>query len=106
MFARIVKLNLKANHTTDFNDTFEKLVMPMLRKEKGFQDEIIFAGPSGNEMVSISLLLIGRPPLATFGAVPPGVVFGRQPACGSGRFGSDRLRCRTVRESAAPARAT
>jgi heme-degrading monooxygenase HmoA len=55
LFARIVKINLKANRTTDFNDAFEKHVMPMLRKEKGFQDEIVFAGPSGTEMVSISL---------------------------------------------------
>jgi heme-degrading monooxygenase HmoA len=55
LFARIVKINLKANRTNDFNQTFEKLILPMLRKEKGFQDEIIFAGPSGTEMVSISL---------------------------------------------------
>jgi heme-degrading monooxygenase HmoA len=55
MYARIVKLNLKPNHTADFNQAFEKQVLPMLRKEKGFQDEIIFAGPSGTEFVSISL---------------------------------------------------
>jgi heme-degrading monooxygenase HmoA len=55
LFARIVKMNLKANRTSDFNQAFEKLVLPMLRKEKGFQDEITFAGPSGTEMVSISM---------------------------------------------------
>lgn len=55
MFARIVKMNLKPNHTDDFNQAFEKLVLPMLRKEKGFQDEITFAGPSGTEMIGISL---------------------------------------------------
>jgi heme-degrading monooxygenase HmoA len=55
MFARIVKINLKHDRTNDFNQAFEKLVLPMLRKEKGFQDEITFAGPSGTEMVSISL---------------------------------------------------
>jgi heme-degrading monooxygenase HmoA len=55
LFARIVKINLKTNRTNDFNQAFEKLVLPMLRKEKGFQDEIMFAGPSGTEMVSISL---------------------------------------------------
>jgi len=55
MFARIVKINLKPNHADDFNQAFEKLVLPMLRKEKGFQDEITFAGPSGTEMVSISM---------------------------------------------------
>lgn len=55
MFARIVKINLKPNRTNEFNETFEKQVLPLLRKEKGFQDEIMFAGPSGTEMVSISL---------------------------------------------------
>jgi len=55
LFARIVKINLKPNRANDFNQAFEKLVLPMLRKEKGFQDEITFAGPSGTEMVTISL---------------------------------------------------
>jgi heme-degrading monooxygenase HmoA len=55
MFARILKINLKPNRTDDFNQTFEKQILPMLRKEKGFQDVITFTGPSGTEMVSISL---------------------------------------------------
>jgi heme-degrading monooxygenase HmoA len=55
MFARIVKMNLKPNRADDFNATFEKQVLPMLRKEKGFQDEITFAGPSGTELIAISL---------------------------------------------------
>jgi heme-degrading monooxygenase HmoA len=54
MFARIVKSNLKPNHVAEFNQTIEKQVIPMLRKSKGFQDEITFAGPSGTEMISIS----------------------------------------------------
>jgi heme-degrading monooxygenase HmoA len=55
MFARIVKINLKPNRVNEFNETFEKQILPLLRKEKGFQDDITFAGPSGTEMVSISL---------------------------------------------------
>lgn len=55
MFARIVKFNLKPNRSADFNATLEKQVLPMLRKEAGFQDEIAFAGPSGTEMIGISL---------------------------------------------------
>ena len=55
MYARIVKINLKPNRIDEFNETLDKQVLPMLRKEKGFQDEITFAGPSGTEMVSISL---------------------------------------------------
>ena len=52
MFARIVKSNLKPNHTADFNEAIEKQILPLLRKAKGFQDQITFAGPSGTEMVS------------------------------------------------------
>lgn len=55
MFARIVKSNLKPNHTTEFNQTFEKQIIPMLRKSKGFQDAITLVGPSGTEVTSISL---------------------------------------------------
>ena len=55
MFARIVKINLKPNHTADFNATFEKQILPMLRKEAGFEDCLTFAGPSGTEMIGISL---------------------------------------------------
>jgi|ERR1700730_6547070 len=55
MFARIVKSNLKPNHTADFNEAIEKQILPLLRKAKGFQDQITFAGPSGTEMVSISI---------------------------------------------------
>lgn len=55
MFARIVKINLKPNHVADFNTTFDKQILPMLRKEAGFQDVITFAGPNGTEIVGISL---------------------------------------------------
>jgi quinol monooxygenase YgiN len=55
MFARILKINLKPNHVAEFNKAVEKQVLPTLRKEQGFQDLITFAGPSGTEMVAISL---------------------------------------------------
>jgi len=55
MFARILKINLRPYHVAKFNEALEKQVLPMLRKEKGFQDEITLAGQDGTEMVSISL---------------------------------------------------
>lgn len=55
MFARIIKVNLKPNHVADFTAAFEKQILPMLRKETGFQDAISFAGPSGTEIVAVSL---------------------------------------------------
>ena len=55
MFARLLKINLKPNHVIEFNKALESQVLPMLRKEQGFQDLITFAGQNGTEMVSISL---------------------------------------------------
>jgi len=55
MFARILKINLRPYHVAKFNEALEKQVLLMLRKEKGFQDEITLAGKDGTEMVSISL---------------------------------------------------
>ena len=55
MFARIVKFNLKPNRMAECTEILEKQVIPMMRKEKGFQDEIAFADPNGTEMIAISL---------------------------------------------------
>ncbi len=57
MFARNVAFTLKANTSpTQFAQIFDKEVLPMLRKQKGFQNEITFAGPAGgNDLTSISL---------------------------------------------------
>jgi len=54
MYARILTLNLKPNHLDAFKDTIDKQVIPMLRKQDGFQDEITFVGPSGTEIRTIS----------------------------------------------------
>jgi len=40
MFARSVTIRLKPNSVTEFNRTFEKEVLPLLQKQRGFQDEI------------------------------------------------------------------
>ncbi len=55
MFARNVSLRLKPNTLSEFTRTFDKEVIPMLRKQKGFQDEITFATPGGLDVVAISL---------------------------------------------------
>jgi len=55
MFARNVSLRLKPNTMDEFTRTFEKEVMPILRKQRGFQDEITFAVPGGPDVVAISL---------------------------------------------------
>ena len=55
MFARIVSMRLKPNTAAEFTQTIEKKVLPILRKQKGFHDEITFIAPGGIEAVGISL---------------------------------------------------
>ena len=55
MFARNVSLRLKPNTLSEFTRIFDKEVMPMLRKQSGFRDEITFSVPGGLDVVAISL---------------------------------------------------
>jgi hypothetical protein len=55
MFARNVSIHLKSNMLSDYTRTFEKEVLPLLRKQNGFKDEITFAGPGGVDVTAISL---------------------------------------------------
>ena len=55
MFARNVSLRLKPNALSEFTRIFDKEVIPMLRKQNGFRDEITFALPGGLDVVAISL---------------------------------------------------
>lgn len=55
MYARNVTMHLKPNCIREFTETLETKIIPMLRKQKGFQDEISFVVPNGTEAVGISL---------------------------------------------------
>src|SRR5277367_228860 len=55
MFARNVSFHLKSNMLTDYTRTFDKEILPLLRKQNGFKDEITFSGSSGRDMTAISL---------------------------------------------------
>ena len=55
MFARSISIRLKPNSVAAFTQLIEKETLPMLRKQKGFQDEITFVVPGGAEAVGISL---------------------------------------------------
>ncbi len=54
MFTRHVIMQLKANAASEFTRTVEKEVLPMLRKQKGFRDEITLIAPDRLEAVSTS----------------------------------------------------
>src|SRR6266568_2549401 len=55
MFARTVTVRLKSNAVADFNRALENEIVPILRKQRGFQDELTLVSQDGMEAVGISL---------------------------------------------------
>ena len=55
MFARRVSMHLKPNSAPELTRRLEKEIIPLLRKQKGFQDEITFVTTGGKEAFGISL---------------------------------------------------
>ena len=55
MYARSVRVELKPNSVAEFTHLLEKDVIPMLRKQQGFRDEIAFVPTDGKEAIAISL---------------------------------------------------
>jgi heme-degrading monooxygenase HmoA len=54
MFARNVHMQLKPNSAAQFTQTLEKEVIPLLKKQQGFRDEIAFLVPNQDEAYAIS----------------------------------------------------
>ena len=55
MFARSASIRLKPKGLAEFARVIESEAIPLLRKQKGFQDEITFFVPGGSEAIEISL---------------------------------------------------
>jgi len=55
MYARNVSFRLKSNMQSDYARTFENQILPLLRKQKGFKEEIGLCSPGMTDAVSISL---------------------------------------------------
>jgi len=55
MFARSVSIRLKPNGIAEFCRVVEKVTIPLLQTQKGFQDVIAFFVPGGDEAFEISL---------------------------------------------------
>jgi steroid delta-isomerase-like uncharacterized protein len=55
MFARNVSLRLKPGKLNEFTRTFEQEVLPILRRQPGFREEITFVSPGEVELTAISL---------------------------------------------------
>ncbi len=55
MFARNVSFHLKSNMFSDYTRTFENETLSLLRKQKGFKDEITLSNPGSLDVIAISL---------------------------------------------------
>ena len=55
MFARSVSIRLKPNRVAKFTQIVECEILPLLRQQKGFRDEITLILPEGMQAVGISL---------------------------------------------------
>ena len=54
MYTRNVRIKLKTNGAPQFTRILETEIIPLLRKQEGFQDEMLFVAPQRNEAVAIS----------------------------------------------------
>src|ERR1051325_2996466 len=54
MYTRSVTLKLKSSSIAEFTRLIESEIIPMLRKQKGFRDEITFVAPERSEALAIS----------------------------------------------------
>jgi hypothetical protein len=55
MFARNVSVHLKSNMLADYTHTFENEILPLLRKQKGFKDEITLSNPGSKDVTAITV---------------------------------------------------
>ena len=55
MFARSISFRLKSNMLTDYAQTLENKILPLLRKQKGFRDEITLSNLGSLDAIAISL---------------------------------------------------
>jgi hypothetical protein len=52
-FARNVHFEFKSGKETELNNLFEKEVLPMLRKQDGFREEVTLLNPKGANFISL-----------------------------------------------------
>lgn len=54
MFSRIVTMRPKSDSSAKLTKTLEEQIMPILRKQAGFRDEIILLSPDSTKAVAVS----------------------------------------------------
>jgi hypothetical protein len=55
MFARNLSFRLKPNTHSDYTQTMETQILPLLKKQKGFKEEMTLSNPNSVDGVSISV---------------------------------------------------
>jgi heme-degrading monooxygenase HmoA len=55
MFARRVSVHLQPNEAGEFSRTMENQVIPLLRKQHGFRDELVLVNAKASRAEAISL---------------------------------------------------
>ena len=55
MFARNVFVHLRSNMLSEYCNVFESQILPLLRRQTGFRDEITLASPSGVDVTALSM---------------------------------------------------
>jgi hypothetical protein len=55
MYARSVSFHLKPGRAAEFTRILDNNILPVLRNQKGFQDEIALVAPGGADAVGISV---------------------------------------------------
>lgn len=54
MHTRVVTMRLKPNTAVEFTQAIEREALPILRRQRGFRDEITLVTSNGNEAIAIS----------------------------------------------------
>lgn len=54
MFARKLSLRVKLEMFSEFTKVFEREIVPLLRRQKGFRDEIVLASPGSRDVLVLS----------------------------------------------------
>ena len=71
MYSRHITMQVKQNMLPKFPEVIENEILPLLRRQKGFLEEIILTAPNKTELVAISLWRTkNSPKITTASSIP------------------------------------
>ena len=54
MFARKLSIRVKPEMLAEFTSLFEREIVPLLRRQQGFKDELVLAAPGSRDVLALS----------------------------------------------------